>query len=369
MEIKNQEKRNNSKFSVWVLFFCVFFTGWLFVSGVSFGEMNIFEDKDQDGLSDQEERAYGTDPNNPDTDGDGYSDGTEVKSGYDPLKPAPGDKIKTESQVLGTEDEQDFLLKQSESENFNYTEEFLNKLKNEKGEELSAITDILNNPESLEDESVLENLGNTSLTTEDLNEIINGIAQQKNVTEEIEIIPRNSINILEKPEGSEEEVKEKEKQQIQEYLSVLSYIAFSNAPLETLSENQLSQSGLLFISQLSTYLEAGNSKELELLRSKAEKAYQELNQVDVPEVLVDIHLLGMSLLKYSLENIDEKALIDSRDPVEMLITLNKFQAVLAQGENLKKEIQSILDEYEIEFLNFNSSGAIEKEEDEDTPSK
>lgn len=41
-------------------------------------------DKDKDGLTDAQEKFYGTDPNNPDTDGDGYKDGEEVKNGYDP---------------------------------------------------------------------------------------------------------------------------------------------------------------------------------------------------------------------------------------------------------------------------------------------
>src|SRR6266704_2992979 len=50
-------------------------------------------DSDCDGLTNAEEKLYGTNPNSSDTDGDGYSDGVEVKSGYDPTKPAPGDKI------------------------------------------------------------------------------------------------------------------------------------------------------------------------------------------------------------------------------------------------------------------------------------
>ena len=44
-----------------------------------------FPDSDNDGLSDPEERLYGTDPSNPDTDGDGVSDGDEVANGTDPL--------------------------------------------------------------------------------------------------------------------------------------------------------------------------------------------------------------------------------------------------------------------------------------------
>ncbi|MEK7167978.1 MAG: hypothetical protein AAB791_03180, partial [Patescibacteria group bacterium] len=67
-------------------------------------------DSDGDGLTDEEEKALGTDPNksdtdsdglndraetmlfktsplNPDTDDDGYLDGQEVINGYDPNRP------------------------------------------------------------------------------------------------------------------------------------------------------------------------------------------------------------------------------------------------------------------------------------------
>ncbi len=42
-------------------------------------------DRDDDGLTDDEEAGYGTDPANPDSDGDGYTDGDEVKNGFNPL--------------------------------------------------------------------------------------------------------------------------------------------------------------------------------------------------------------------------------------------------------------------------------------------
>lgn len=45
----------------------------------------VFADADADGLSDEEEVVYGSDPNNPDSDGDGYRDGDEVKNGFNPL--------------------------------------------------------------------------------------------------------------------------------------------------------------------------------------------------------------------------------------------------------------------------------------------
>jgi len=42
------------------------------------------DDQDGDGLSNNLETFYGSDPNNPDSDGDGYSDGDEVNNGYSP---------------------------------------------------------------------------------------------------------------------------------------------------------------------------------------------------------------------------------------------------------------------------------------------
>lgn len=44
-------------------------------------------DPDVDGLTNDQEATYGTNPNNPDSDGDGFLDGDEVQNGYNPLGP------------------------------------------------------------------------------------------------------------------------------------------------------------------------------------------------------------------------------------------------------------------------------------------
>ncbi|MBI2077589.1 MAG: hypothetical protein HYT80_04345 [Euryarchaeota archaeon] len=53
--------------------------------GSRLGEMEADADTDEDGLSNTDEAAAGTDPNNADTDGDGFSDRLEVRSGTNPL--------------------------------------------------------------------------------------------------------------------------------------------------------------------------------------------------------------------------------------------------------------------------------------------
>jgi len=54
----------------------------------SFGSNPNSPDTDEDGLTDREEiKVYNTDPLKADTDGDGYADGQEVKGGFNPKGP------------------------------------------------------------------------------------------------------------------------------------------------------------------------------------------------------------------------------------------------------------------------------------------
>jgi hypothetical protein len=62
-------------------------------------------DSDKDGLSDEQEAIWKTDPLNADTDGDGFSDGTEVAKGYSPLA------LSIDSDQDALADEQETALK------------------------------------------------------------------------------------------------------------------------------------------------------------------------------------------------------------------------------------------------------------------
>jgi len=65
--------------------------------------LDISEDADQDGLSNQDESYWNTDFENPDSDGDGFLDGEEVASGFDPREPSShelGDRL--EDTVFGS---------------------------------------------------------------------------------------------------------------------------------------------------------------------------------------------------------------------------------------------------------------------------
>ncbi len=72
----------------------IIFDGGVLAGGAFILETNtgtVFTDNDDDGLSNSQEKLYGTDPNNPDTDGDGVNDGDEVANGTDPTVPGVAD--------------------------------------------------------------------------------------------------------------------------------------------------------------------------------------------------------------------------------------------------------------------------------------
>ncbi|HAZ28585.1 MAG TPA: hypothetical protein DCY48_02290 [Candidatus Magasanikbacteria bacterium] len=76
---KEKKKKEEQTNFCWIFGFC-------FLIFVPFFVVPVYAapDSDQDGLLDEEERVWYTDPENSDTDNDGYSDGLEIEQGYSP---------------------------------------------------------------------------------------------------------------------------------------------------------------------------------------------------------------------------------------------------------------------------------------------
>lgn len=341
--MKKTKKTQSSKKKVWALFL-VFVFVWINSLQAENNKPNYFEDLDQDGLTNEEERALGTDPNNEDSDGDGYSDGVETTSGYDPLIAAPGDRLIAEEikvEAGGT------LAEESAEEEVNLTEEFIKKLKNEKGAQIGSLQNLANTSEDEYSEEEMETLASNSLTEEDINSLVSSLSQEVDLTDEVELIPEEDLNILPEPnEKDEAEKKEIERKQIEEYFVMMGFVLASKLPFEAQTEEDFSDKMKEYILGISYDIETGDKSEAQKMKEDMNAALEELKKIETPFVLKDFHQNWVSLLGYLISQNEEK-MFDKDDPIAMGLMAGKLQAALNEFKYLEFEASKILDQYEI----------------------
>ncbi|MDQ1283810.1 MAG: hypothetical protein QG620_158 [Patescibacteria group bacterium] len=290
---------------------------------------NIFLDSDQDGLTDAEERTYGTDPRNRDTDSDSYCDGAEVKAGYDPLKPAPGDRIvsaeitpseknDTVSEVLG-----------ENTENKNLTQEMAEKLS-----EITKEIDSENQEVTLEEiQSLIDDALNSGQKEIELPEV---------TKDDIQIKKQNYSGL------SEEEAQERRKEDFSEYIIGVYYIFSSNSPKPITSFSDINKVMSSFTNEIIYALDSKSSSSLDDLSQISEKSLEQLQDVEVPEELVDLHIKA---LKFAMYAQSLKSNIDSEqdDPLEDIVRLSKIQVYVENLMSFSTEAAMKFEEYGMEY--------------------
>jgi hypothetical protein len=284
MQNKKKKEKRIVFYKKITLFLVIVFFAWFNLSRADLNGLNIFQDRDQDGLSDQEELAYGTNPDKADTDEDGYSDKIEIESGYDPLKAAPGDRIVLEKEVqtLGVNEKK---------EGNNITNEFFNEIKNQKTGEAAILNELLTTGDVTEEE--LDSLYSSS-GKGGINDILHGLVDNnlKEGEEKEVVVSVDDIKIIPKPEGDEEEVKNEEKEQIERYMSSLLYIISINRPFELEADNteDLSNKVMDFIYQVDDDIQSGNVEEVQNYKKTFIEIFNQIKKLETPYVLIESHL-------------------------------------------------------------------------------
>ena len=278
---------------------------------------NIFQDSDQDGLSNTEEKLYGTDPLNRDSDGDGYSDGIEVESGYDPLKKAPGDKIMHTSETAAS---------------------------TTGGAQTTGQGDTLTEQVSSEIVSVLKNGdGNGAVTLDQINESVQKVLSGNTEDVKLPEIDMKDIKIKKAPSKklSEKERKDAERQDALEYLTVVSYVFANNSPKTFHTETELSTVLDSLSSDSIAAIAAGDTQYTDQLSQKAEKMLEEMKNVEVPEAMLDVHVKALKMALYATQLKSELRPNDT-DPLGQIATLSKAQGFLAAALSFSEEVQQKL---------------------------
>lgn len=281
---------------------------------------NIFVDADQDNLSLDEEKLYGTDPNKADTDGDGYSDGVEVESSFNPLVAAPGDR------VFGGLKEAEVSKQESEGNQKNLTDEVSNQIAGV----LSQVSEE-----------------NKEITFDQINQ---AVEQATGATEEV-VLPEIDIKEIKIKKAPSKSLKEKERasqerQDVIEYLTVMSYIMANNSPTSFESEEELGSALSSLSNQAVMTLASGSTDFTQSLGEKGEKILEEAKKVEVPESVLDIHIkaLKMGLYAASLKN---ELRPNGDDPLGQIAVLSRMQALLGVANQYTDEVSEVLEKYEI----------------------
>lgn len=278
-------------------------------------------DSDNDGLSDNEETLYGTNSRNPDTDSDGYSDGVEVKSGYNPLKAAPGDKIyikqKTKS---GTQE----TTSQSSLTNI-FIGDFQQFIYSKKGQSLS-IDDV----RRFVDNELAANIVPTDISN------MPSIEKSK-----LKIKSQSYLSL------SESEKKKTIEEDAYKYLKQVVYLFISNAPTTIITTEDLDAFQQDFANHLTESFSAENASYFSDLGSRLEIFSQQLNELEIPETMVDLHIKFVRIINgaLSLRNSNLVSGNSSNDPMGNIVALTKVNDLRIIFSNfLSNDLQNYLEQ-------------------------
>jgi len=326
----------------------VVFTGLLLAALVLFhfvgaddNTMSYFQDRDGDGLSDEEEKALGTDWQNEDTDGDGYTDGVELSGGFNPLIPAPGDKFSETDKLNIIE------VKGIKKEKKNLTQEFIQKLKNRKSVALNTFKEASNKTGIVTDLTEIQKLKNTSLTKEDIEKLTQEILSGVDVSNEIQLIEEKDIKVLPKVTAKSDKKKKRViKKELEDYLATTGFIMINSLPFELDENSNFNDKLDKFMLSIGDDIVTGDKMETQNSKNNLKKAFKELMEVEVPYVVKDIHIKAMSLIRYLLEQ-DESVVFSKDDPIAMGLMIGKLQSIINQMQDVQSELDSVLLKYNV----------------------
>lgn len=310
--------------TLFVFFALLVFSIGFFVSADSntAASRSIFLDADQDGLSDDEEKIFGTDPLKRDTDGDSYSDGVEVESGYDPRKPAPGDKLVSEDDGLGKGG-------YDESSDTNLTE--------------TASSEVV--------KMLSQNTG-AAINMNDITASIETLLQQTAVDVKVPEVKKEDVKVKTvkcKSSDSEEKCAERKREATEEYLTVLAYLVANNSPVPLNATSDLEVLSNTILKETSQAFSLGSFSFLKEASTRADTFLVGLKDIEVPENMVETHIKAVQLGLFA-QDLGKEYEQKADDPIAQIALLGELQGVLGIASDLSSDMMTEFENIGIESI-------------------
>lgn len=348
---------------------------------------SLFLDSDQDGLTNKEEQAIGSDLQKTDTDGDGYSDSAEIRTCYNPLAAAPGDKMTSDqanatlSKIKQAQPDDTSLISainsciaalpqaatQQAFASGTSTDSSSDEMPDPSADPTLDLTSDPNNP-NLTNEMIGQLLEMTknkatssdsfvndpTFSSDDLAQVSQSALQTVDITKDLPDIKDSELNIL--PEISDkklsdEELKTRQKDEITKYLAQVAFIFASNSPFPVEKTSDLGTNVNTEAANLVSALSSGDQSKIDSYASKAQAGIDQLKKVAVPFALKDIHKSMLQLAIYTLNQKDNIS-INSADPMKSLAAVSSLQAVAQNATSIEDQLSEILSNYGITEVSF-----------------
>ncbi len=302
-------------------------------------------DFDQDGLSNKEEELYGTDPDNPDTDGDGFSDGVEVANGYDPLiHKDRGDRL------MGLDTTQPVT-----SDNVNFSRHLTSELRTR----VAGIAfDVATGKE---------------VTLDDVNKEMQSFVDRAVSEDEVPTVDVNTLRIKrqEYADLSADERKRRVSQDVQDYAAAIGYIfalarqsAGFTSPADVLTADGADvvvNEALLQAEMLADDYTADTP--FTQMLNASEKVVREMQELEIPEVVVPLHIEGLQIALMTNDLAKDAREIDlAADPAAAAVVYSRAAALTALGASFSEKVNEFARKYLSEDATTDSRGSEEEDE-------
>ena len=278
-------------------------------------------DRDQDGLSNKEEELYGTNPDVRDTDGDGYSDGVEVESGYDPLVPAAkGDRL------MGITNGRD-----TSSADIAYSRNLTNELRTR----VAGIAfDVVNGKQ---------------VTLDDVDKEIGDFLEKNAIDLDDVVINVNDIHVKKQnyEDMSSKERKQQVKKDVKTYMTALTYVISLYAPqsLNSIGADAFAQQMVAQTASLED--DYTNTTYFEQFVPRGEKLLAELNNIEVPEVMLPLHVEGLKIAHTAISIGKSFEDISPDDPAGAALIFSRARALMVLVADFSERATEEMAKYDI----------------------